>query len=147
MNPMLRSMLAAALLASAAFAPAMAQDPSATVGTLHVNAGQIMVSTNGGDFATVSGDTAIHVGDRIQVADSSDANLTYQNGYVLHYESPGVYVVQAAPAGVSTSTAGSSVGGASALTTAAIILTPAALLAAGLDQQDNVPPIDPAVSR
>jgi opacity protein-like surface antigen len=139
-------MLAAALLASAAFAPAMAQDPAATVGTLHVNAGQIMVSSNGGDFATVSGDTAIHVGDRIQVADSSDANLTYQNGYVLHYESPGVYVVQPAPAGMSTSTAGSSAG-ASTIATAAIILTPAALLAAGLDSQDNVPPIDPAVSR
>jgi hypothetical protein len=33
------------------------------------------------------------------------------------------------------------------VTTSAIVLGVAALAAAGLDQEDNVPPIDPAVSR
>jgi hypothetical protein len=143
---MIRSLLAATLFATAAFAPAMAQDPATdTVGTLHVNSGQIMVSRNGGDFATVSSDTAIHVGDRIQVGDSSDANLVYNNGYVLHYVSPGVYEVQMAPAG--TAVAGGAATAGSVVTTSAIVLGVAALAAAGLDQEDNVPPIDPAVSR
>lgn len=146
MNAMIRTLLAAALLATAAFAPAMAQDPvTDTVGTLHVNSGQIMVSTNGGDFVTVGGDTAIHVGDRIQVGASSDANLTYNNGYVLHYVSPGVYEVQMAPAG--TAVAGGAATAGSVAATSAVVLGVAALAAAGLDQEDNVPPIDPAVSR
>lgn len=146
MNAMIRTLLAAALLATAALSPAMAQDPATdTVGTLHVNSGQIMVSTNGGDFVTVSGDTAIHVGDRIQVGTSSDANLTYNNGYVLHYVSPGVYEVQMAPVG--TAVAGGAATAGSVVTTSAIVLGVAALAAAGLDQEDNVPPIDPAVSR
>jgi hypothetical protein len=108
---------------------------------LHVNSGQIMVSTNGGDFVTVGGDTAIHVGDRIQVGASSDANLTYNNGYVLHYVSPGVYEVQVAPAG--TAVAGSAATGGSVVATSAIVLGAAALAAAGLDQEDNVPPDHP----
>lgn len=142
MNAMIRTVLAAAMFATAAFAPAMAQDAATeTVGTLHVNSGQIMVSTNGGDFATVSGDTAIHVGDRIQVGASSDANLTYNNGYVLHYVSPGVYQVQVAPAG--TAMAGGAAAGGSVVTTSAIVLGVAALAAAGLDQEDNVPPVQP----
>jgi hypothetical protein len=143
---MIRTLFAAALFATAAFAPAMAQDPATdTVGTLHVNSGQIMVSRNGGDFASVSSDTAIHVGDRIQVGDSSDANLVYNNGYVLHYVRPGVYEVQMAPAG--TAVAGGAATAGSVVTTSAIVLGVAALAAAGLDQEDNVPPIDPAVSR
>jgi hypothetical protein len=143
---MIRSLLAATLFATAVFAPAMAQDPATdTVGTLHVNSGQIMVSRNGGDFASVSSDTAIHVGDRIQVGDSSDANLVYNNGYVLHYVRPGVYEVQMAPAG--TAVAGGAATAGSVVTTSAIVLGVAALAAAGLDQEDNVPPIDPAVSR
>jgi hypothetical protein len=139
---MIRTLFAAALFATAAFAPAMAQDAATdTVGTLHVNSGQIMVSTNGGDFVTVSADTAIHVGDRIQVGPSSDANLTYNNGYVLHYVSPGVYEVQVAPAG--TAVAGSAATGGSVVATSAIVLGAAALAAAGLDQEDNVPPDHP----
>lgn len=145
MNAMIRTLLAAALFATAAFAPVMAQDPATdTVGTLHVNSGQIMVSTNGGDFVTVSADTAIHVGDRIQVGASSDANLTYNNGYVLHYVSPGVYEVQMAPAG--TAVAGGAATGGSVMATSAIVLGVTALAAAGLDQEDNVPPVQP-VSR
>lgn len=143
MNAMIRTLLAAALLATAAFAPASAQDTAAdTVGTLHVNSGQIMVSTNGSDFATVSGDTAIHVGDRIQVGASSDANLTYNNGYVLHYVSPGVYEVQVAPAGAMAGGAAAGTGG-SVVATSAIVLGVTALAAAGLDQEDNVPPDQP----
>lgn len=142
MNAMLRSLLAAALFATAAFAPAMAQDPvTDTVGTLHVNSGQIMVSTNGGDFVTVSGNTAMHVGDRIQVGASSDANLTYNNGYVLHYVSPGVYEVQVAPVG--TAAAGSAGTGGSVVATSAIVLGVTALAAAALDQEGNVPPDHP----
>jgi hypothetical protein len=139
---MIRTLLAAALLATAAFAPAMAQDPvTDTVGTLHVNSGQIMVSTNGGDFATVSADTAIHVGDRIQVGTPGDAKLTYNNGYVLHYVSPGVYEVQVAPA--VTAGAGSAASGGSVVATSAIVLGTAALAAAGLDQEGNVVPDHP----
>jgi hypothetical protein len=139
MKALLRTMYAFALLAGAAFAPAFAQDQPAA-GTLHVVQGTVMTSS-GGEFTTAPTDVVLHLGDRIMLSDEAKATFIYDNGLVLHYESPGVYTVTAAPAPtrVSRTGAGSTTG------TIATILGAAALAAVALDSMDNVEP-DRAIS-
>lgn len=134
MKATLRGVLAASILATAALAPAYAQE---VVGTLRVDANPVMVSTDGTNFTAVTGSTQLHVGDRINIADQGSATLTYNNGYVLHYESPGVYTVQLAPAGTATT------GGMSTAGTVGVVLGAAALAGAAIDSEGNVKPIDP----
>lgn len=135
MNALIRPLFAVALFAAAAFAPAMAQE---VVGTLHVVEGTVMTST-GGEFTTPTGDQKLHVGDRVMLSDTAKATFTYDNGLVLHYESPGVYTVTMAPAAAKTGVAatGGSFG------TVATILGAALVGAMALDSMDNVPPDRP----
>lgn len=134
MNALIRPLLAVALFAVAAFAPAMAQE---VVGTLHVVKGTVMTST-GGEFTTPVGDQKLHVGDRVMLSDSAKATFTYDNGVVLHYESPGVYTVTLAPAASQTATTSGSTFG-----TVATILGATLIGAAALDSMDNVKPDRP----
>lgn len=135
MNALIRPFLTVALFAAAAFSPAMAQDE--VVGTLHVVNGTVMTS-NGGEFTTVTGDQSLHIGDRVMLSDEAKATFTYDNGLVLHYESPGVYTVARAPA-----TANVASTGASTVGTVATILGAALIGAAALDSMDNVEPDRP----
>jgi hypothetical protein len=131
-----RAALSVALLAGAAFVPALAQE---VVGTLHTDSGTVMTSS-GGKFETASQDQTLHVGDRVMIADGGKATFTYNSGLVLHYEEPGVYSVQLAPA-ASTGTATAS--GGSTAATIGVVLGAAALGAASLDSMDNVIPDHP----
>lgn len=139
MKAMFRTVFATLLLAGAALAPALAQD-AASVGTLTVTKAPVMISNGTSEFTAASGSVSVHVGDRIMISDEGKANLTYNNGYVLHYVEPGVYEVQVAPATANAGTAGA---GASTATTVGVILGAAALAAGSLDQMDNVVPVDP----
>jgi opacity protein-like surface antigen len=136
MNALIRPLLAVALLAAAAFAPAMAQE---VVGTLHVVDGTVMTSS-GGEFKTATDDQKLHVGDRVMLSDNAKATFTYDNGLVLHYESPGVYTVTMAPAATQTGVAAT---GGSNFGTVATILGAALVGAAGLDSMGNVEPDRP----
>jgi hypothetical protein len=136
MKALLRTVFAIALLAGAAFVPAFAQGQPAT-GTLHVVQGTVMTST-GGEFTTAQSDVVLHLGDRVMLTDDAKATFTYDNGLVLHYESPGVYTVTAAPAAPVARASGMSTTGS-----IATILGAAALAAVALDSMDNVKPDRP----
>jgi hypothetical protein len=139
MKALLRVVFAIVLTAGAAMVPAFAQE---VVGTLHVDDGTVMVST-GDKFNTAMPDQPLHVGDRVMVSDNGKATFTYNNGVVLHYESPGVYTVALAPVG----TAVASTAGASSAGSVAIILGAALIGGLSLDSMDNVEPDSSPLSR
>jgi hypothetical protein len=122
----------------------MAQDQAvgnqAVVGTLHVDDGTVMTST-GGEFTTATPDQPLHIGDRVMLSENGKATFTYNNGVVLHYESPGVYTVAAAPA----PPVGTDVASAGGATTASVatILGAALISSLALDSMDNVEPDRP----
>src|SRR5690606_12794575 len=81
-------------------APAIAQE---TIGTMQVN-GSVSTSM-GGDFIPAASGEAIQAGERIMVGEGSSASISFTNGAVVEYTTPGVYTVQM-PATVATTVAG-----------------------------------------
>ena len=85
------SLIAAALFAFAASAPAHAEDPAPT---LQVNSGTVMTS-QGGEFATAANGASVAPGTRIMLAENSSATVTYANGCSAVISAAGVHAVPA----------------------------------------------------
>lgn len=107
----IRTLLAAAV-AVAAFSSAHAQDGTSNV-TLQVNRGSVMVSQEGGEFATVSTSAQLRGDSRIMLAEDSAGTLIYDNGCRLRLETPGVHGVpdrEACMAALATTGSGAGTG-------------------------------------
>lgn len=84
-------LLAATLLAGAAFAPVQAADG---VATLRVDRGNVMAS-NGGEFVTANSGVRLVEGNRLMITEGSYATVIYSDRCVEQYATPGVYVIDA----------------------------------------------------
>lgn len=85
------SLIAAALFAFAAAAPAYAEDPAPT---LQVDSGTVMTS-QGGEFVTAASGASVAPGTRIMLAENSSATVTYANGCSAVISAAGVHAVPA----------------------------------------------------
>lgn len=85
--------LLAAAIAVAAFSPVHAQEGEAA--TLQVNRGSVMVSQQGGEFASVSEAVPLQADSRIMLAEDSAGTVVYDSGCRLRLEDPGVHAVPA----------------------------------------------------
>lgn len=145
MKKLAQIVLAAALAAAAL--PAFAQD--AAIGTLTNVNGTVMTSNNG-EFVTANANTPIAPGQQIMIGQDSSASITFTNGAVTNFTTPGTYTVNLPVVAGSGGAAGAgTAGGASAAATAGIIVGAAALAGLGVDQAgsgEDVPPDQP-VSR
>lgn len=136
-----RLLIASALFASLAAAPALAQNAAPT---LRVEAGSAMVST-GGEFTTAVPGTRLGPGSRVMLAEGSRATLVYPNGCSQALSAAGVYGVPTtcvAAAGSAGAPAGVDWAGAGIVTGVAAA---GALGLASMDDQEYVEP--PPVSR
>jgi len=124
-------------------APAIAQE---TIGTMQVN-GSVSTSM-GGDFMPAASGESIQAGERIMVGEGSSASISFTNGAVVNYTTPGVYTVQM-PAAVGTTVAGST-----ALTPAEMtfigfagLVAASGIAASALDDDEDLlegePPVSP----
>lgn len=86
-----RSLLAASL-ALAVFSPAFAQEGDAGA-TLQVNRGNVMLSQEGGEFASAASGTELRTDSRIMLAEDAVGTLVYDNGCRLTLDTPGVHAV------------------------------------------------------
>src|SRR5690606_35666483 len=94
MKTSLRIALVATLLAVMSLLPAFAQE---AMGTLEVN-GTVMTST-GGEFVPATSGQAIEEGTRLMDSEGSSASITFPNGAVVNFTTPGVYTISMPAAG------------------------------------------------
>lgn len=102
--------------------------------------GNVMVSTDNGEFVSAANGQSVVAGQSIMVPTGGAANLTYSNGALVTF-GPGTHVV---PAGAVASNTGFA---ASAATTVGIVAGVVALSAVLIDQSvddsDQPPPLSP----
>ncbi|MGY0561507.1 hypothetical protein ACW7G2_12410 [Luteimonas sp. A277] len=85
------SLIAAALFALAAHAPAHAEEVAPT---LQVNSGTVMTS-QGGEFVTAASGASVAPGTRIMLAENSSASVVYASGCTAAISAAGVHAVPA----------------------------------------------------
>lgn len=142
MNKIKKALFATVLVAFAL--PAFAQE---TIGTLTVNQGTVLASNTDGQFVTASTSQTVQEGQQITIGQNSSASVTFTNGTMVNYTTPGTYTLHMPVAGAGNS-GGAVSGGAGASTgaTAGIIVGAAALGALGVEQAGagkSVPPDRP----
>jgi len=130
-------LLAPALFAALAFAPALAQNAAPT---LRVDAGSAMVSS-GGEFTTAASGTQLAPGSRVMLAEGSRATLVYPNGCSQALRAAGVYGVPATCVAAASS-AGATASGIDWVG-AGIVTGVAAAGALGLASMDDVEYVEP----
>lgn len=125
------SLIAAALFAFAAAAPAYAQDPAPT---LQVNSGTVMTS-EGGEFATAASGASVAPGSRIMLAENSSATVTYANGCSAVISAAGVHAVPAVcQAGTGQAAVGATAATGTQWASAGWLFLGTAVVAAGLSE-------------
>lgn len=125
------SLIAAALFAFAAAAPAYAQDPAPT---LQVNSGTVMTS-QGGEFATAANGASVAPGTRIMLAENSSATVTYANGCSAVISAAGVHAVPAVcQAGTGQAAVGTTAATGTQWASAGWLFLGTAVVAAGLSE-------------
>ena len=139
--------LLAAAVAVAAFSPVHAQDEAGV--TLQVNQGSVMVSQQGGEFATVPASSTVQADSRIMLAEGSAGTLVYSNGCRLRLETPGVHgVPDVAACAAAMAAAPSPAAGAGAVDwqSAGLLFggtVAVAAILANMDDGDPLPPPPP----
>src|SRR5690606_14697945 len=92
---------------------------------------------------------AIQAGEQIMVSEGGSASVTFSNGVVVNYTTPGVYTISSIPAAAAGAGAVGTAGGMSTVATAGMIVGTAAAVAAAneaANDDDNETPDQP-VSR
>lgn len=90
------SMVAALLVASLAW-PVLAQSDTSSreeVANLRTDTGAIMLSIEQGPFNTPVQQQRVATGDRLMVAENSEATVIYDDGCEIKYDEAGVYEIE-----------------------------------------------------
>lgn len=98
MHAALALAVALALPATAFAAPQATANPAPAqpqpIATLQVNGGVIMLSKDGGPFASGASNEPLVSGERLMVSEQSSATVTYNDGCKQTYAKPGVYTIE-----------------------------------------------------
>src|SRR3546814_160509 len=97
------------------------------------------MTSTGGEFVSAATGEAIEAGEQIMVSEGGSASVTFSNGVVTNFTTPGVHTISGIPAATAGATAGSvgTAAGASAAATAGVIAGTAALTAVATEEASD----------